>query len=179
MIPSREDIRCKKLLPFGHFPKVAFLDTLEVVFFLKHIWGNNTQLKLPQNYSKITQKLCQNFWSLFTPLPTYCPKRKPKNYLKTFGFGLNPNTPLLENVQKEAAFTSDVFPQAVTYPSNKIVQFRCKADESQETSLLRMLQARTIPDATPPTGKIHPFSKIGVTFGTVMRFGCLLKFRIS
>ena len=32
------------------------------------------------------------------------------------------------------------------------------------TSLLRRLQAQTLPDAIPPIGKIHPFSKIAVTF---------------
>ena len=31
----------------------------------------------------------------------------------------------------------------------------------------------------PPIGKIHPFSKIAVTFEPVMRFGCFLRFRIS
>ena len=32
------------------------------------------------------------------------------------------------------------------------------------TALLRRLQVQTLPDATPPEGKIHPFSKIAVTF---------------
>jgi hypothetical protein len=31
---------------------------------------------------------------------------------------------------------------------------------------------QTLPDATPQEGKIHPFSKIAVTFEPVMRFGC-------
>ena len=30
--------------------------------------------------------------------------------------------------------------------------------ENLETSLLRRLQAQTLPDAGPPVGKIHPFS---------------------
>ena len=34
----------------------------------------------------------------------------------------------------------------------------------KKTSLLRRLQAQTIPDATPPIGKIHPLSKMDVTF---------------
>ena len=33
-----------------------------------------------------------------------------------------------------------------------------------QTSLLRRLQAQTLPDATPPLGKNPPFSKIAVTF---------------
>ena len=41
-----------------------------------------------------------------------------------------------------------------------------------ETSLLRKLQAQTLPDATPPIGKIHPFSKMAVTFEPLMGFGC-------
>ena len=32
-----------------------------------------------------------------------------------------------------------------------------------ETSLLRMLQAQTLPDAIPPMGKLHSFSKMAVT----------------
>ena len=37
-----------------------------------------------------------------------------------------------------------------------------------ETSLLRRLQAQTLPDATPPMGKSHPFSKMTVTFEPLM-----------
>ena len=33
----------------------------------------------------------------------------------------------------------------------------------RETSLLRRLQAQTLPDATPPTRKIRPLSRIAVT----------------
>jgi hypothetical protein len=33
-----------------------------------------------------------------------------------------------------------------------------------KTSLLRRLQAQTLPDEAPPMGKIHPFSKIAITF---------------
>ena len=39
------------------------------------------------------------------------------------------------------------------------------------TWLLRRLQAQTVPDAAPPRGKIHPFSKIAVNFQPVMRLG--------
>ena len=38
------------------------------------------------------------------------------------------------------------------------------------TSLLRRLQVQTLTDETPPIGKIHPFSKMAVTFEQMMRF---------
>ena len=44
------------------------------------------------------------------------------------------------------------------------------AQTSQETSLLRKLKTQTLPNEAPPMGKIHPFSKIAVTFEPVMRF---------
>ena len=34
----------------------------------------------------------------------------------------------------------------------------------EETSLLRRLQAQTLPGATPPIGKIYPFTKIAIPF---------------
>ena len=37
-------------------------------------------------------------------------------------------------------------------------------------SLLRRLPAQTLPNAIPPTRKIHPFCKIAVTVEPVMRF---------
>ena len=37
----------------------------------------------------------------------------------------------------------------------------------------------TLPDEAPPIGKIHPFSKIAVTFEPVLQFGCPSGFRIS
>jgi hypothetical protein len=40
----------------------------------------------------------------------------------------------------------------------------------QETSLLRRLQAQTLPDEAPPIGKIHPFSKMAITFEQLMGF---------
>ena len=42
-----------------------------------------------------------------------------------------------------------------------------------KTSMLRRLQAQTLPDATPPIGKIHPFSKIAVAFKPLMEFYAL------
>ena len=36
--------------------------------------------------------------------------------------------------------------------------------------------AQTLPDATPPIGKIHPFSKIAKTFEQIMRLKCPSKF---
>ena len=47
------------------------------------------------------------------------------------------------------------------------------------TSLLRRLQAQTIPDEAPPVGQIHPFSKIAVTFRPIQRFWCPSGFRMS
>ena len=41
---------------------------------------------------------------------------------------------------------------------------------SYETSLLRRLQAQTVPNTAPPMGKIYPFSKIAVTFEPIQRF---------
>ena len=49
----------------------------------------------------------------------------------------------------------------------------------KETSLLRRLQAQTLHNEAPPIGKIHQFSKIAITFESVMQFGCTLVFRIS
>ena len=41
-----------------------------------------------------------------------------------------------------------------------------------KTSLLRRLQAQTLPDEAPPMDKIHPFSKIAVTFEPELQFRC-------
>ena len=49
----------------------------------------------------------------------------------------------------------------------------------RKTSLLSRLQAQTLPDASPPIGKIHPFSKITISFEPVMRFGFPSRFRMS
>ena len=38
--------------------------------------------------------------------------------------------------------------------------------------------AQTLPDATPPVGKIHTFSKIAFTFEPIQRFRCPSRFRI-
>ena len=37
----------------------------------------------------------------------------------------------------------------------------------------------TLPDATPPVGKIHTFSKITVTFEPIQQFKCPSRFRFS
>ena len=46
---------------------------------------------------------------------------------------------------------------------------------SIKTCLLRRLQLQTLPNEAPTIGKIHPFSKIAVTFEPVMQFGCPLE----
>ena len=46
-----------------------------------------------------------------------------------------------------------------------------------KTSLLRRLQVQTLPDATPPIGQIHPFSKMAVPFEPLMGFWCPSGFR--
>ena len=38
---------------------------------------------------------------------------------------------------------------------------------------------QTLPDATPPEGKNHAFSKIAVTFKPIQRFRCPSRVRIS
>ena len=43
-------------------------------------------------------------------------------------------------------------------------------EERITTNLLHRLQAQTLPDATPPIGKIHPFSKMAITFEPLMHF---------
>ena len=48
-----------------------------------------------------------------------------------------------------------------------------------KTSPLRRLHAQTLPDATPPLGKIEPFTKITVTFEPMKQFRCPTRFRIS
>ena len=48
----------------------------------------------------------------------------------------------------------------------------------RKTSLLSRLQAQTLPNASPPIGKIHPF-RITITFEPVMKFGWPSRFRIS
>ena len=41
-----------------------------------------------------------------------------------------------------------------------------------ETCLLRKLLVQTLPHATPPIGKINPFSKMAITFEPLMGFLC-------
>ena len=43
------------------------------------------------------------------------------------------------------------------------------------TSLLCKLQAQILPDATPPLGKIPPFTRIAVTFELMKKFRCPLR----
>ena len=45
-----------------------------------------------------------------------------------------------------------------------------KSEKKKKTSLLRRLQAQTLPDATPPIGKNPSFSNMAVTFEPVMQF---------
>ena len=49
--------------------------------------------------------------------------------------------------------------------------------EVQETSLLRRLQAQTLPDATPPIATIYPFIKMTVLFEALVQFLCPSGFR--
>ena len=42
-------------------------------------------------------------------------------------------------------------------------------DCSIQTSLLHMLQAQNLPDATPQIGKIGPLSEMAITFEPVMQ----------
>ena len=51
--------------------------------------------------------------------------------------------------------------------------------ETIKTSLLRQLQAQTLLNATPPTGKIDPFCKIAVTLTPLMQNGCPSRLKIS
>ena len=48
-----------------------------------------------------------------------------------------------------------------------------------KTSLLRRLQAQTLPNATPPLRKIPPFTKIAVNFYPMKQFRCPLRFKFS
>ena len=54
--------------------------------------------------------------------------------------------------------------------------------ENQGTFLLCIKKLdgvnQLIPDATPPIGKIHPFSKKAVTFEPIMQFSYPLRFRM-
>ena len=43
----------------------------------------------------------------------------------------------------------------------------------EQTSLLRRLQAQTLPDEAPPIGKIHSFSKMALTFKLLWDFDAL------
>ena len=57
--------------------------------------------------------------------------------------------------------------------------------KGQKTTKLRRNEpaaqaaGQTLPDATPPVGKIHPHSKIPVTVEPIKQFRCPSRFRIS
>ena len=62
---------------------------------------------------------------------------------------------------------------------NKLLSNKCLAikrsalsygGKDMEASLLPRLQAQTLSDAAPPTGKINPFSKIAATFEPIRPF---------
>ena len=56
-----------------------------------------------------------------------------------------------------------------------LLQIKHKTSILQSVSKFNKKQAC----CASPKGKIHPFSKIAVTFEQVVRFGCPLRFRIS
>ena len=51
---------------------------------------------------------------------------------------------------------------------NQLYQYCPPRKDNTETSLLRRLQVQTLPDEAPPMAKIHPFSKIAITFEPVV-----------
>ena len=56
-------------------------------------------------------------------------------------------------------------------PSKEVLEHNYQLQEvCLQTSLLRRLQAQTLPDEAPPVGKIYQFSKIAVTFEPIQRF---------
>ena len=55
-----------------------------------------------------------------------------------------------------------------------------KQGTSGDQDLLQAaVQAQTLSNASPPTGKTHPFSKIALTLKPVMQFICPSRFRFS
>ena len=44
-----------------------------------------------------------------------------------------------------------------------------------QNKLAAQAVGQTLPDAAPPAGKIHPFSKIAVTFEPIQQFKCPFK----
>ena len=59
------------------------------------------------------------------------------------------------------------------------IYHKIKKQEEEKTSLLRRLQAQTLPNEAPPEGKIRLFRKIAVTFEPIQQFWCPSRFRIS
>ena len=47
--------------------------------------------------------------------------------------------------------------------------FALQAKPMAKSCLLRRLQGQTLPNANPPTGKIHPSSKMFATFELIMQ----------
>ena len=62
-------------------------------------------------------------------------------------------------------------------PVDKKTLHRHASSPCLETSLLRRLQAENLSDEAPPIGKIHPFSKMAVTFKPLIGFWCPSGFR--
>ena len=74
---------------------------------------------------------------------------------------------------------SHLFPtrQGSTYSQNMLrwhLTCRCMLNKPAAQAA-----GQTLPDATPPVGKIHPFSKITLTVKQIQRFPCPSRFRIS
>ena len=56
-------------------------------------------------------------------------------------------------------------------PSKEVLEHNYQLQEvCLQTSLLRRLQAQTLPKEAPPIGKIHPFSEMAVTFEPLLGF---------
>ena len=70
--------------------------------------------------------------------------------------------------------------QSVSHPTGGHMTMACHSGKGHgKKSLLRRLQTQTLPNATPPLGKISLFTKIAVTFEPTKRFRCPSRFRVS
>ena len=121
---------------------------------------------------------CNKFTSnslLFTKLNTY--------YLPHTTDNLPPSSYHLPLTDINSTPLSDLSHQRTERAVQRIVKFRdgafCSLSDARETSLLRRLQAQTLPDAAPPISKTQPFSKMAVTFEPIMQCWCPSIFRIS
>ena len=72
------------------------------------------------------------------------------------------------NAQNQGKGTNRV--KKITITNWLLIKIQEKSNSNIKTSLLRRLQAQTLPDEAPPKGKIHPFSKMAVTFEPLMGF---------